>query len=194
MRKRSSSCFSFHNLFVSENGDVHTFGRNNKSQLGNGNENHSKIPIKIMNNQRIREISLGTEYSMLIELNGDLYGCGDNQYSQLGIPSGTGMRYPTFTFITSEVRQMCTNNSATFIQKFNGKVYWCGYWEGLNIESNGGLGGFQEIKMEDVTSFSCGYEHCLFLKENGEVWAMGSNTNGQCGFEENVKKLFEPKF
>ena len=48
----------------------------------------------------------------------------------------------------------------------DGKIFWSGCWYGLNKVSNGFS---EEIKIEDVVSFSCGYDHCLFLESKNKI-------------------------
>jgi len=50
-----------------------------------------------------------------------------------------------------------------YIKIDDGKIFWSGHWPGLLKNSN----GFEEeLKVEDVVSFSCGHNQSLFLKSN----------------------------
>ena len=47
------------------------------------------------------------------------------------------------------------------LKKDDGKIFWSGYWNSLDKKS---VEFSEEIKIEDVVSFSCGHDQCLFLK------------------------------
>eukprot|EP01091_Cochliopodium_minus_P012054 TRINITY_DN356_c0_g1_i2.p1 TRINITY_DN356_c0_g1~~TRINITY_DN356_c0_g1_i2.p1 ORF type:complete len:699 (+),score=280.58 TRINITY_DN356_c0_g1_i2:98-2194(+) len=188
MIQSSTSCFSHHNIFLKGNGDVYSFGYNCFGQCGTGNTTNIQTPTKIMNNPKIKSIVLGHENSFYLENDGNLYGCGRNEYGQIGIKDNK-TNLLTFTFICSNVTQIFASYQLTIIQKDDGKLYWCGKWDGLNKQSD----GFTEINIDNVISFSRGFDHSLFLKENGEVWVMGNNNYGQCGFEEKVGVVDVPR-
>eukprot|EP01091_Cochliopodium_minus_P014006 TRINITY_DN4661_c2_g1_i2.p1 TRINITY_DN4661_c2_g1~~TRINITY_DN4661_c2_g1_i2.p1 ORF type:complete len:210 (-),score=56.57 TRINITY_DN4661_c2_g1_i2:9-638(-) len=185
MKQNSTSCFSDHNIFLKENGDVYSFGSNEYGQCGTGNTNDVKTPTIIMNNPKIESIVLGQHNSFYLENDGNLYGCGNNFFGNLGIKNKINS---TFTFISSHVTQICSSSQFTFIQKDDGKIYWSGNWDEINIESD----GFTELNIDNVISFSCGHNYALFLKKNGQVWVMGNNNYGQCGFEQKVSFVEVP--
>eukprot|EP01091_Cochliopodium_minus_P002132 TRINITY_DN12023_c0_g1_i1.p1 TRINITY_DN12023_c0_g1~~TRINITY_DN12023_c0_g1_i1.p1 ORF type:complete len:429 (-),score=88.92 TRINITY_DN12023_c0_g1_i1:14-1213(-) len=142
-----------------------------------------------MNNQEIKSIVLGKSHSFYIDIYGDLYGCGMNHNGQLGISnkknSFSGNIKSTleeFTYISSCVKKVCTSEAFTIIQDENGKLFKFGN------ASNKHVSLISEIKIKDVVSFGCGSSHNLFLKRSGEVWAMGSNESGQCGFKKDQMK------
>eukprot|EP01091_Cochliopodium_minus_P001463 TRINITY_DN1132_c0_g2_i1.p1 TRINITY_DN1132_c0_g2~~TRINITY_DN1132_c0_g2_i1.p1 ORF type:complete len:416 (-),score=88.22 TRINITY_DN1132_c0_g2_i1:27-1274(-) len=185
------SCFSYHNIFQKENGDVYSFGNNQYGQCGTGDPfdyNRDKIvykPTKIMNNPNIKLITVGETCSFYIEKNGDLYGCGNNNFRMLGIEKEIKFS-SKFVFICSDVKQVFNSIKFTIIQKNDGKIYVYGNM-GLK-ESNDKF----EVQISDIISFTSGNESILFLKENGEVWVMGSNGKGQCGLGKEIRKVETP--
>eukprot|EP01091_Cochliopodium_minus_P002752 TRINITY_DN12606_c0_g1_i1.p1 TRINITY_DN12606_c0_g1~~TRINITY_DN12606_c0_g1_i1.p1 ORF type:complete len:321 (-),score=46.53 TRINITY_DN12606_c0_g1_i1:28-990(-) len=192
MKTGSSSCFSFHNLFVDDDGDVYTFGKNNNGQCGTPCSHlpHEK-PTKIMNNPNIRAIALGSTHYLFLEQNGDLYCFGNNNNKQIG-PNITTYQKPylPITFLAPDILEVCTTNTFTIIQKTNREIFWFGFWNNMKKENKG---VFEKIQLEDVVSFSCGEQHCLFLKDNGEVWVMGCNKFLQCGYSRDTKYLATPQ-
>eukprot|EP00596_Hydrurales_sp_CCMP1899_P000603 CAMPEP_0119046636 /NCGR_PEP_ID=MMETSP1177-20130426/47913_1 /TAXON_ID=2985 /ORGANISM="Ochromonas sp, Strain CCMP1899" /LENGTH=528 /DNA_ID=CAMNT_0007020065 /DNA_START=236 /DNA_END=1819 /DNA_ORIENTATION=- len=117
----SLSLGSFHVLVVSEEGNIYTWGRNHKGQLGRGFiSNFELTPSKIetfstpifKNSNKILEISCGAEYSLALiryinkdkrkneeenKVENRLYGWGDNSKGQLGV-----LEYPQKPFIPQE--------------------------------------------------------------------------------------------
>lgn len=71
-----------HSAAITENGDLYLWGDNTYGQLGNGTNEDSNIPIKIMNN--VEKVSLGYFHSAAITKNGDLYLWGHNSHGELG--------------------------------------------------------------------------------------------------------------
>eukprot|EP01091_Cochliopodium_minus_P008068 TRINITY_DN1796_c0_g1_i2.p1 TRINITY_DN1796_c0_g1~~TRINITY_DN1796_c0_g1_i2.p1 ORF type:complete len:623 (+),score=191.64 TRINITY_DN1796_c0_g1_i2:31-1899(+) len=190
MNSTSCSGFSHHNILMSDNGDVYSFGYNSRGQCGTTDKTNEVMkPTKIFNNPTIKSIVLGEYHSFYLEKSGDLYGCGINDYGQLGIQNNKSPNLLNFTLVSHGVTQLCASERITIIQKSDGKIYWSGFWSGLNKRTN----GFELIKIDNVISFSCGRNHCLFLKEGGEVWVMGSNQSGECGLDEKTKFVEEPR-
>eukprot|EP01091_Cochliopodium_minus_P009202 TRINITY_DN2206_c0_g1_i1.p1 TRINITY_DN2206_c0_g1~~TRINITY_DN2206_c0_g1_i1.p1 ORF type:complete len:420 (-),score=80.47 TRINITY_DN2206_c0_g1_i1:15-1274(-) len=184
MQSKSNSCFSHHNIFMKENGDIYAFGNNSMGQCGTGDFTDIKTPTKIMNNPKIKSIVLGEYSSFFIEENGDLYACGNSLYKGI---KDSNEKTPNFVFFMSDVKQIFCSNLLTIIQKKNGKIIWCG-----NIEDQIISDGYEELDIDNVDSFSCGSDHILFFKANGEVWVMGSNSNGQCGLNDDLDFIKSP--
>ena len=61
---------------VGEDRELDSFGRRGCGELGNGKNENSSEPIKIMSN--VREVSLGDYHSAAITEKGDLYLWGSN--------------------------------------------------------------------------------------------------------------------
>eukprot|EP01091_Cochliopodium_minus_P001466 TRINITY_DN1132_c1_g1_i1.p1 TRINITY_DN1132_c1_g1~~TRINITY_DN1132_c1_g1_i1.p1 ORF type:complete len:397 (-),score=94.70 TRINITY_DN1132_c1_g1_i1:26-1216(-) len=177
MKSNSNSGNASHNIFVTENGDVYSFGNNEYGQCGlESDEEYIFMPTKVMNNQKIKSISISQRNSLILEKNGNLFGCGYGSLLTLG-----EFKVKNFTHILSDVLRISCSEYFVVIQKFDRKIYWVGI---LGSSSSNHL---KEIEIEDVFHFSTGYDHILFFKENGEVWAMGNNEEGQCGIKEEKK-------
>ena len=66
--------------------------------------------------------------------------------------------------------------------------------------SNDGTHSFinhpEQIVASGVINIAAGLSHCLFVKSDGSLWAMGENNYGQLGYEtrktEIAQKTFEP--
>eukprot|EP01091_Cochliopodium_minus_P005522 TRINITY_DN15436_c0_g1_i1.p1 TRINITY_DN15436_c0_g1~~TRINITY_DN15436_c0_g1_i1.p1 ORF type:complete len:267 (-),score=59.53 TRINITY_DN15436_c0_g1_i1:509-1309(-) len=184
-----SNCgFSDHNFILNENGDLYAFGLNEYGQCGldnRGKNDYLDNPTKIMNNKKIKSIVVGYCHSFYLEYNGDLYGCGSDLYEQLG-KYNTPEEYK-FIKLETNVEFVSSVSSFTIIKKIDGKIYFLG--KGLERDEK----HFEEIIIQDVEQVSCGEDHVLFLKSNGEVWGMGSNENGRLGLEIKKRYLTEPE-
>jgi alpha-tubulin suppressor-like RCC1 family protein len=77
-----------HTLFLDENGEIWSAGRNSDGQLGLEKViNGINTPIVVAMEEQIVSISSGTSsfHSFAVGASGDLYACGQNQYNQLGL-------------------------------------------------------------------------------------------------------------
>jgi len=79
-----------HSLAVDSNGNVWSWGANNKGQLGNGANEDGLIPEKVRGEdgvgylQNIRQVSAGGRHSLALDKDGNIWAWGDNTYGQLG--------------------------------------------------------------------------------------------------------------
>jgi alpha-tubulin suppressor-like RCC1 family protein/cation transport regulator ChaC len=68
------------------NGDiiVYGFGRNDKGQLGTGNNEHVPIPKRLFLDRKVQLLECGSESTMVVDTDGILLGCGWNEHGNLG--------------------------------------------------------------------------------------------------------------
>eukprot|EP01091_Cochliopodium_minus_P021293 TRINITY_DN9673_c0_g1_i1.p1 TRINITY_DN9673_c0_g1~~TRINITY_DN9673_c0_g1_i1.p1 ORF type:complete len:212 (-),score=54.34 TRINITY_DN9673_c0_g1_i1:262-897(-) len=183
----STSSFSHHNIFLHENGDIYAWGNNFYGQCG-----LSLIinrPTKILHQLQsihIKSIVLGEHHSLILQKNGELFGFGRNNFGQLSqlIKKCTY----TYTRLATNVKRVWTSSAYTFIEDKNKKIFYSGY---LTEERRSDK--FMEFQIDNINNIFCGGEHLFFLKKNGEVWAMGDNTSGQCGLDLKQRKINEPR-
>ena len=79
----SIACGAYHNLLLSENKTVFTFGYNQFGQLGKNINNNNHIPYEIQD-FIIEKIACGYSHSIIIDINGVVRSFGDNRNGQLG--------------------------------------------------------------------------------------------------------------
>jgi alpha-tubulin suppressor-like RCC1 family protein len=60
------------------------FGRNDKGQLGTGNDMQVNPPIEIFSDKEIKCVECGSESTMIIDSKDQLWGCGWNEHGNLG--------------------------------------------------------------------------------------------------------------
>lgn len=86
----SSSC---HSIIVTEEGKAFTFGRNEKSQLGNGNQTRQDSPVQIetLKDHTVVGAATGRNHSIFLTDRGTVYTCGDNTKGQCGVGSSAAM-------------------------------------------------------------------------------------------------------
>jgi len=138
-----------HSLILDSDGNVWSFGLNNKGQLGLGHSGTKKFPTKITHPKiKIVDIAVGSYHNLLLDINGAVWSFGTNSDEQLG--------YHGEYFA-----------SPTKIDHFD------------NINDN-----------PKFIKVAAGSTHSLLLDNNGNVWVIGSNLQGQLGLGKNKRTLF----
>lgn len=146
-------------------------------------------------------------------VNGKVYAWGRNNLGQIGMGKTTTLAKNTdhpitpylVTQVPSDVVSVSFNQNHSSVLTKDGKVYTWG------SDSNGELGrgdtereictgkvancrlNIGEVEgLSDVVAISSGYAHRLALTKAGEVWAFGSNSQGQLGLDVSVTNSSTP--
>ncbi len=199
-----------HSMILKKNGSLWAVGSNTLGQLGNGDiqlANKSTPapvlelppgadPARPMTN--VDYVSSGSFHTMIVKGNGELWAVGSNGTGQLG--DGTNddrltavqvkEKVPGGELIPmTEVDQVSAGYQHSMILKENGDLWAVG----LNLYGQLGDGTRDDKKipvqvktadgrpMTEVAQVSAGTYHSMILKKNGELWALGSNEEGQLG-------------
>ena len=186
----------FHTLVVAENGLVYGTGRNDFGQLGLGHNEtchtFTKIPFFKDNDISIKQISTGGFHTLVVAENGLVYGVGRNDFGQLGLGHNktchTFTKIPFFKDNNISIKQISTGDFHTLVVAKNGLVYGAGYnGDGqLGFGHNNPCHTFTKIPFFKNNNISVkqvftGGFHTLVVAENGLVYGVGSNRDGQLG-------------
>jgi alpha-tubulin suppressor-like RCC1 family protein len=139
------SAGGYHSLFLTNEGQVYSSGRNDKGQLGLNNTDDKEIPMLIQsfnnddetfnyNDITIIEISAGGDHSLFLTDDGYVYSCGLNDKGQLGLNNTDDKEIPTLIENLNNIRKISAGRHHSLFLKDDGYVYSCGY------NSNGQLG------------------------------------------------------
>ncbi|NWG26902.1 MAG: T9SS type A sorting domain-containing protein [Ignavibacteriaceae bacterium] len=91
---------AFHNLVLTSDGELYTWGFNEYGQLGNGNTGtNSNIPVAVstsgvMNGKSITQLGTGFDHCLAIASDGTLFSWGNNTYGELGNGNNTHSNVP----------------------------------------------------------------------------------------------------
>ena len=167
-------------------GDLYSWGRNQDGQLGIDSTVDQNIPQHVVLNGEIQDFSAGISHSLAI-VNGNLMAWGSDGYDQLGDGIDTQsivLRDEPITIDTTNVweRVFAGGFHSHGITSTNSIYAW-----GKNERGQLGVGhdspvyssNTTVVSLANIQYISSGYEHSLFLDDNGEVWATGSNLHGQ---------------
>ena len=196
-----------HNVILTSNSRIFTWGSNSSSQLGDGTTIDKKVPTLVSNaflseNESITKIYSGSYYNFLTTSNGKVYGWGGNSYGVLGNGTQDYLLQPTLITFNNLL------NFETFVS-FDlgiyhslgitnlGNIYSWGrntlgrLGNGTNVDSYSPVLVLinQLIENEYIVDFSAGFSHSLVLTNIGRTIVWGYNGYGQLGDGSNINKV-----
>ena len=92
--KMACVCGFWHTITLSNDGTVHSFGRNDYGTLGLGHNNDVSLPTPIPNLPKINLISCGGIFTVFVDHEGFIWSFGENNYGQLGTGNTTNFNVP----------------------------------------------------------------------------------------------------
>jgi hypothetical protein len=173
----------YFSLFLKSNGSLWGMGINSFGQLGDGTTTERHAPVQI-SAAHTTAIAAG-EYHNLFITNGILYAMGQNFYGQLG--DGTPTDRHTPVPVTNGVTAIAAGFDHSLFIKFDGSLWAMGY------NGNGGLGDGttdngtyqtnspERIVAGGVRAIAGGNGFSLFARNDGSLWVMGWNGDGELG-------------
>lgn len=172
-----------HSLGLKSSGDVLSWGRNDRGQLGrNQGAQNAPYPVPAMTNGTM--VSTGGRHSLMLRADGTLRAWGKNAYGQLGDGTQQDRSSPAAVSGLTEVVQVVAGDEFSMALREDGSV-WA--W-GLN--SSGQLGGGTNINrslagmvpgLSNAVALAAGGNHALALRADGTLCAWGANADGQLG-------------
>lgn len=169
--------------FLSTDGDVFASGQNVGGQLGDGTQQTQYNPVKVLLQGSAQGIAAGVSHGLFLS-NSSVFATGANFLGQLGDNTTTEQGAPKFiehgfTSVFAGGDSSCASKLAE-----TGKSLYC--W-GSNIYGQLGYGDVQSMKQpaevlrQDVARAAVGESHSLFQMVLNEVFASGTNSDGELG-------------
>ena len=190
-----------HVIALKTDGSVYAWGENYWRQLGNGTTKNSAYPVKVKGVNGvgylsgIMAIAAGGSHTVALATDGSVFAWGRNLYG-LGDGSSTDSALPVRVKgvggagFLSGIMALAAGGSHTVALATDGSVYIWGH------NNNGQLGigtkfsSPTPVKVKDlygtgelseIAAVSAGADHTLALRNDGAVYAWGSNGRGQLG-------------
>jgi alpha-tubulin suppressor-like RCC1 family protein len=176
-----------HSLFVTADGTLWAMGWNGYGQLGNGTTNNALMPISVASN--VVAVAAGAYHSLFVTADETLWAMGDNDYGQLGNGTNTfsfePTPNPTPINVASNVVAVAAGGFHSLFVTADGTLWAMGY-NPYGQLGNGTTSGNNPnptpiTVASNVVAVAAGYEHSLFVKRDGTLWAMGYNYDGELG-------------
>ena len=196
-----------HALVLKADGSVLAWGENNKGQLGNNTLVNSLFPAQVVgiggvgNLSEVTQISAGNSHSLALKTDGGMLAWGENGSGQLGNNSIIDSKTPVQVFDSAGISSLSNIISIEAGYKFSlalkndGTAFAWGYNSVGQLGDNTITDEYLPVQVLDstgsenlsnVSAISGGSEETIALKNNGTVWAWGSNDKGQ--LDDNTNK------
>ena len=179
-----SATGAYHTITSSDDGVVHSFGRNCNGELGLGHNNNLSLPSPIPNLPKIREISCGEYFTVCIDNEGGLWSFGQNNHGQLGTGNTTSYNIPQKIKHIPPVQSVSCGRFHTLIITNDSNLWSCGSnSEGQLCLGNkaGSQSKYQQTSFQQISKISAGGNNSFFQNNKGEIFGCGQNNNGEAG-------------
>lgn len=174
-----------------EEGEIITFGNNEKGQLGLGmigGEEKGPEVVKALRGKNVVKISAGLAHAAAISDSGDLYLWGSNEFGECGVKSMHFVPKPSFFKIPGlatddSVFDVVCSESCTVILTCNGKIYclgnglkgWVSELDSIQIQQIT-AGSSHFLALSSIHSLLCFFN--LFYVDDGKVYGWGIDVFG----------------
>jgi alpha-tubulin suppressor-like RCC1 family protein len=174
-------------------------GYNGYGELGDGSNSQTNRPEQIVASNVTAIAAAGgafssnggfsysyTDHSLFLKSDGSLWGMGYNESGQLGDGSLNNTNKPE-QIVASNVTAIAAGLYHSLFLKRDGSLWAMGNNGNGQLgdgTSNGGnyyTNRPEQIVTGGVTAIAAGYFHSLLVKNDGSLWAMGYNGDGELG-------------
>ena len=180
---------SKHSLVVKEDGSVWSTGCNAHGQLGDGTTSNRMVFVRVLLSGA-EAVSAGVEHSMVLGRDGSVLVAGGNKFGQLGDGSITS-RLTFVEVLSSGATAIAAGGYHSVILKKDGSVWAMGdnsYGQlgdgsvtARQMMHMSAVGSMESGGGSSVQAIAAGLFHSMVLRDDGSVWAVGSNHSGQLG-------------
>ncbi|XP_043288767.1 probable E3 ubiquitin-protein ligase HERC4 isoform X2 [Venturia canescens] len=147
---------------------------------------------------QINQIACGDNYTVIVTRDGQIYSCGNNDYGQLGHekPRKRLQLIPGLEAFVFK-RVACGSSHTVAINEWGQLFSWGCNTDGQLgfISPNGSEPSPRMVKAlgtSVIIQIACGLSHVVALTNNGEIYAWGSNNEGQLGFGQELLASNKP--
>jgi alpha-tubulin suppressor-like RCC1 family protein/putative cell wall-binding protein len=165
-----------HNLALTEDGTVYSWGANANGQLGLGTTQDSYFPYKIPTLADVVKISAGGSHNLVLLKNGTLMSWGSNSSNQSRsgpIPKAIYVNrgYYSGSALYTDISAV---QSASMVRDDKGDVWAWGYnwYDQLGLSRNYSTSTDKSMLSGSIT-YSLGHSYSLMTDKDGIIWGIG---------------------
>jgi alpha-tubulin suppressor-like RCC1 family protein len=175
-----------HTLYAKSDGTIWAWGRNNKSQLGDGTTTDSSIPVQsapaVLSG--MTAVAAGNEHSLALKSDGTVWAWGSNSNGQLGDGTIVNHTIPVQVSGLTNVRAIAAGVNFSLALKNDGSVWAWGYNGSGQLGNNTTTDQWTPVPTAGpggVTAIAAGFDHTVVMTSGTVVWTWGNNSRGQLG-------------
>ena len=191
-----------HNIILQSDGSVWSYGNNSYGQLGDGTTTARSFPVRILESPGglpvtgVSAIAAAERHTVLLKSDGTVWTMGYNSTGQLGDGTTLNRSSPVQVLVSPSgppftgVSAVSAGNSHTLLLKSNGSVWATGSDEVGNLGDGGMTNRSNPVQILSspggspftaASIIDAGSSHSLLVRDDGTVWAWGSNRYEQLG-------------
>ncbi|MCL1885444.1 MAG: Ig-like domain repeat protein [Dehalococcoidia bacterium] len=178
-----------HSIALKNDGTVWAWGRNNYGQLGDGTTTDRETPMQVSGLTGVIAIASGYVHSLALKSDSTVWTWGYNFFGQLGDGTTTNRSNPVQVSGLYSVLSIAGGDTHSLALKNDGTVWaWgsngsgqLGDGAGANRSNPVQVMASPGVVLTGVIAIDAGGSHFLALKNDGTVWACGSNNYGLLG-------------
>ncbi|KAL4476307.1 hypothetical protein ABPG74_010040 [Tetrahymena malaccensis] len=187
------ACGSSHSMALTDTGQIFTWGKNTRGQLGHGHRNDQLKPTMIIIEVMATSICSGDQHSAFISDEKELYTWGNGQYFRLGHGVTADELYPKKVVVLEDVYVTHVSCGMTHTLAITNEGFVYAWGDGMSgklgvQENNKNLHLPSRVGMNDVKfrkkvyyQVSAGGLHSMALTDQGILYAWGSSKGGVLG-------------
>jgi len=189
----SVACGAHHCLFLTNSGQIYSFGLGKEGRLGHGDEvTHSEPKlISLLKDIKIVAVACGMLHSVALTEDGEVATWGANKYGQLGHenPDSHILPYPVASLRNIFIVSAHCGRAHTAVLTREGVVYTfgqnlCGQLGDPDTDARPFDLHKPFFEGRAIRKMVTGHYHSLSLTVDGSVYGWGYNTNGELGVKE----------
>ncbi len=174
-----------HSVALKTDNTVWTWGSNITGELGNGLTDGSSIPVQVTGLSDITAIS-SNAHNMALHNDGTVSTWGLNTYGELGNGvTGGSSNVPVTVSNLTEVTKVACGYYHSLALRSDSTVWGWGYSGGGCLGTGATMNEInapiQINGLSEIVSIAGGNGFTLALKNDGTVWSLGSNNEGELG-------------
>lgn len=185
--RRSPRC-EYHISSKGADTGIYSWGSGKEGELGHSNNQDEEMPryVEALNNVLAKQIACGAGHSLILSNAGTIYAWGFNVVGQLGLGDFIDRNKPCLVKSIQHIsiEKVSSGAGHCFAISTKGNMFaWGsgGYYQNCSGSQDNLNRPLRMDELGAVKEVSGGIAHSLILKNDGTVWSVGLNDNGQCG-------------